>query len=227
MNHGDQGPAYGLWMVAALNAAIFIFFAFSFFRPRTGRDWRSFGAFSSFLVALFAEMYGFPLTIYVLSGWLGRRFPGVNLLSHDFGHVWYTLLGFKGDPHLNPIHILSNLLILGGFLLLSSSWRVLYAAQTAGRLASTGPYARVRHPQYDAFIVIMLGFLLQWPTLLTLAMFPVLLVMYVRLARREEQEVRAHLGPTWEAYAAETPAFVPSLGRRRRHAPPVEHGGWA
>jgi protein-S-isoprenylcysteine O-methyltransferase Ste14 len=226
MNHADQAPAYGLWMVAALNSAVFIFFAFSFFRPQTRRDWRSFGGFSSFIVALFAEMYGFPLTIYLLSGWLGRRFPGVNVLSHDFGHIWYTLLGFKGDPHLNPIHILSNLVILGGFLLLSSSWRVLYAAQKTGHLARTGPYAHVRHPQYDAFIVIMFGFLLQWPTLLTLAMFPVLVVMYVRLAGREERDVRAQLGPTWDAYAAETPAFLPSV-TRRRHGLPVEHGGRA
>ena len=121
--------------------------------------------FSAFLVALFTEMYGFPLTIYLLSGWLQRRYPGLDLLTHDAGHLWETLLGWRGDPHFNPLHLLSSLLIGGGFVLLASAWRVLFAAQQGRRLATTGPYAYVRHPQYDGFILIMLGFLLQWPTL--------------------------------------------------------------
>ena len=220
-----HATAYGLWTLVLLNSAVFILFAFSFFKPRTKRDWRSFGAFSGFVVALFVEMYGFPLTIYLLSGWLTRRFPGADLLSHDAGHLWYSLLGWQGDPHGNPIHILSNVLIFGGFILLASAWRVLYAAQQAGKLATTGAYAHVRHPQYVAFIVIMLGFLLQWPTLVTLFMFPVLVGMYVRLARREEREVRAEFGAAWEAYAAETPAFIPRLGGRRRA--PLGQGGRA
>jgi hypothetical protein len=119
MNFGDSVPAYGLWSLVLINSAIFIFFAFSFFKPRTTRDWRTFGSFSAFIVALFVEMYGFPLTIYLLAGWLQSRLPGVNLLSHDTWHLWYELFGFKGDPHLNPIHIVSNVLIVGGFLLLS------------------------------------------------------------------------------------------------------------
>ena len=91
------------------------------------------------------------------------------------------LLGWKGDAHFDALHILSNILIFGGFILLSSAWKVLFDAQRNQQLATTGPYAHVRHPQYSAFVVIMLGFLLQWPTLLTLLMFPVLAWMYVRL----------------------------------------------
>lgn len=85
----------GLW----INSLVFIIFAFSFSKPRTLRDWRSFSAFSAFIVALFVEMYGFPLTIYFLSGWLMRRYPGVDLFSHDAGHLWNTLLGWKVNPH--------------------------------------------------------------------------------------------------------------------------------
>jgi protein-S-isoprenylcysteine O-methyltransferase Ste14 len=204
-------PAYGLWSLVVINIAIFAIFAYSFTRPRTARDWRSFGAFGAFLVALFVEMYGFPLTIYLIFGWLQRRYPGLDLLSHDAGHLWGTLLGWRGNPHLNPLHLLSGVLIAGGFILLARAWPVLYTAQQAGRLATTGPYAYVRHPQYVAFVVIMLGFLLQWPTLLTVVMFPILAWAYVRLARREEEEVRVTFGEAYARYAAATPAFVPRV----------------
>ena len=212
MNHGPDTSAYGLWSLVIINSAIFLIFAFSFFKPRTKRDWRTFGGFSAFIVALFVEMYGFPLTIYLLSGWIARRYPAIDPLGHDAGHLWDTLLGFKGSPHSNPIHIASNLVILAGFVLLSASWRVLYRAQTAGTLATTGPYAYVRHPQYVAFIVIMFGFLLQWPTLVTLAMFPILVVLYVRLAHREEKEVANELGDAWRDYATRTPPWFPRFG---------------
>jgi len=206
-----QNGDYGLWTWVAISSLVFIIFAFSFTRPRTKQDWRSFGAFSAFVVALFTEMYGFPLTLYMLSGWLGSRHQGVDLLSHDAGHLWTTLLGWKGDPHLNPSHILSDILIIAGLVLIAKAWKILYRAQRASVLATTGPYAHVRHPQYLGFILIMSGFLLQWPTLLTLVMFPMLIWRYVRLAYREEMEVRANYDPEYEIYAAATPGFVPGL----------------
>lgn len=209
----SDAAAYGLWPLVVINTAVFIIFAFSFTRPRTGRDWRSFGAFAAFLVALFTEMYGFPLTIYLLSGWLGSRYPDLDLLSHNSGHLWETLLGWKGDPHLAPLHLLSNVVIVGGFILLAAAWKVLYKAQRAGGLAMTGPYAVIRHPQYAGFVLIMLGFLLQWPTLITLVMFPILVTMYVRLARREEHDALAAFGEEYPRYAATTPAFVPHVHR--------------
>jgi protein-S-isoprenylcysteine O-methyltransferase Ste14 len=211
-----ETPVYGLWSLVVINVAVFAIFAFSFTHPRTTRDWRSLGGFTAFLVALFTEMYGFPLTMYLLAGWLQRRYPDLDLLSHNAGHLWETLLGWQEDPHLNPLHLLSNLLIAGGFILLAAAWRVLYAAQQTHRLAITGPYAYVRHPQYVGFILIMLGFVVQWPTILTLAMLPLLVGMYVRLARREEHEVEAEFGATYARYAARTPAFIP---RTRGAAP--------
>jgi protein-S-isoprenylcysteine O-methyltransferase Ste14 len=209
-------PAYGLWLLVVLNSAVFIIFAFSFFKPRTRRDWRSFGAFSAFIVALFVEMYGFPLTIFLLTGWLQSRAPGLDVFSHEAGHLWNTVLGIQGDAHFNWIHILSNLLLLAGFWTLASAWPVLYRAQRAGQLATGGVYARVRHPQYVGFIVIMLGFLVQWPTILTLAMFPVLVTMYVRLSLSEEHQAEAEFGESWRAYAARTPRFFPRLGSTQR-----------
>jgi protein-S-isoprenylcysteine O-methyltransferase Ste14 len=208
MDH-NSAPAYGLWSLVFINSAVFIMFAFSFFKPKTPRDWRSFGAFSSFLVALFAEMYGFPLTIYLFSGWLQTRFPEVNWFSHDAGHLLEEMFGWRSNPHFGPFHILSFIFIGAGFIMISAGWKVLYAAQRVGQLASSGVYAYVRHPQYIGFVLVMFGFLLQWPTVLTLAMFPVLVAMYVHLAREEESEALEQFGDAYRRYMAQTPGYFP------------------
>lgn len=204
-----EPAAYGLWPLVIVNSIVFIIFAFSFTKPKTSRDWRSFGAFSAFIVALFTEMYGVPFTIYFLSGWLSVKFPEVNWFSHDAGHLPEMLLGWGGNPHFGPFHIISSILIFGGMWLLIRSWDVLYRAQRNRQLATEGPYAVIRHPQYVAFILIMLGFLFQWPTILTVVMFPILAWMYTRLARSEEQESKQTFGNHWELYAKRTPAFWP------------------
>jgi len=212
MNHStDSG--YGLWSLVIINSLVFIIFAFSFAKPQNKRDWRSFGAFSAFLVALFTEMYGYPLTIYLLSGWLSTRFPGIDWLSHDAGHLLEIIFGWEANPHFGPFHIASSILIGAGFWLLASAWQRLYTAQRAHSLATAGPYAHIRHPQYAGFILIMSGFLLQWPTLLTLVMFPILVFMYIRLAQREEREAHAEFGDAYTSYKTITPAFFPKLIR--------------
>jgi methanethiol S-methyltransferase len=127
------------------------------------------------------------------------------------------LLGITGNPHFDPMHLLSTVLIFGGFVLLASTWRTLYTAQRAQQPATTGAYAHIRHPQYAGFILIMFGFLLQWPTLLTLVMFPILVVMYIRLTHREEREALSAFGEAYARYAARTPAFFPRLGRMFRN----------
>lgn len=210
----EPTQAYGLWWLVVINSLVFIIFAFSFAKPQSARDWRSLGAFSAFIVALFTEMYGFPLTIYLLSGWLGSRYPGIDFLTHDAGHLFETLFGWRASPHLGPFHLLSFVFIGGGFILLASAWDVLYKAQRAGTLAISGPYATIRHPQYVAFVFIMFGFLLQWPTLLTLIMFPILLLVYARLSFNEERDTRARFGEEYTRYAARTPAFFPRLGSK-------------
>jgi protein-S-isoprenylcysteine O-methyltransferase Ste14 len=201
---------YGLCFLVVFNSALFILFAVSFFHPKSRRDWRVMGGFSAFVIALFTEMYGYPLTVYLLTGPLAGLVPGVDL-SHNAGHLWTDLIGWKGDPHLSPFHLLSYLFIGGGFWLIAAAWRVLFAAQRAWRLATLGAYARVRHPQYLGFILIMVGFLLQWPTFATLLMFPVLVYVYRRLAIREEREVAAEFAPAYADYARRTPRFLPHL----------------
>ncbi|MGW3938547.1 MULTISPECIES: methyltransferase family protein [Streptomyces] len=204
--------AYGLWPLVILNTILFIVFASSLFHPKTKRDWRAMGAYSAFLVALFTEMYGTPLTIYLLGSWLGSRFPLLKD-THAGGHLWNDLTGWTGDPHLSPFHLASYVAIGAGFWLIATAWKALHEAAQKKRLATDGLYAHVRHPQYDGFLLIMIGFLLQWPTIPTVIMFPILVVIYVRLARSEEREVAKEFGADWAAYAAHTPAFWPRFGR--------------
>ncbi|WP_019603387.1 methyltransferase family protein [Teredinibacter turnerae] len=207
--HGES--SYGLWLLVFINSAIFIFFAFSFVKPNTKYEWRSLGVYSAFIVALFTEMYGFPLTIYFLSGWLTENYPGIDFFAHDNGHLLHTLFGFEGNAHFDPLHIASNIIIVFGCVLLSAAWSVLHKAQQERSLATTGWYARCRHPQYIAFIVIMFGFLLQWPTIPTLLMFPFLVAVYIRLAKREEFVALREFGDEYRHYMDSTPAWVPKL----------------
>ena len=215
--HQMQG--FGLWGLAFVNSAVFILFALSFFKPQSARDWRSFSAFSAFLVALFAEMYGFPLTIYLFSGWLQSHYPSVNWFSHDAGHLLEMMFGWRVNPHFGPFHIASFMLIGGGFWMISVGWAVLHAAQQHHAMATTGIYERIRHPQYVGFILILTGFLFQWPTILTLLMYPVLVVMYVRLAKHEEEDARARFGAEYEQYAAGLPRFIPKFGSSGQKTP--------
>tara|TARA_B100001248_G_scaffold227481_1_gene185952 strand:- start:15781 stop:16443 length:663 start_codon:yes stop_codon:yes gene_type:complete len=207
--HSTDGNSYGLWLLVILNSAIFIIFAFSFTKPKSKTDWRSLGGFSAFILALFTEMYGFPLTLYFLSGWLAEKFPALDIFSHNNGHIWATLLDTKIDPHFHPIHIASNIFIVVGFIMLSSAWKVLHKAQQTGTIATTGLYEKIRHPQYVGFVLIMFGFLLMWPTILTIVMFPVLLFMYYRLGKSEEKDSIESFGQEYINYMKKTPAYIP------------------
>ncbi len=207
--HGSEQSGYGLWLMVILNSAIFIIFAFSFTKPKSKRDWRSLGGFSAFILALFTEMYGFPLTLYFMSGWLSEKYPALDIFSHNNGHIWATILDTKINPHFHPIHIASNVFIVIGFVMLSSAWKVLHQAQRNGTVATTGLYDKLRHPQYVGFVLIMFGFLLMWPTVLTIAMFPVLLYMYYRLGKGEEKDSIRDFGQKYIDYMNRTPAYIP------------------
>jgi hypothetical protein len=217
MNH--DVPAYGLWSLVIINAVVFILFAFSFFKPKTARDWRTFGTFSAFIVALFVEMYGFPLTIYLMSGWLARRFPGVDPLSHDFGHLWHSLLGFKGKSALEPdshpeqcgdrgrLH--PALLGLASALPGAEGWAACDRGPVRPRAAPAIRRVRRDHVRLppavanprDARDVPNPGHGL-------------------RKACTAGGERRAQFGMAWDAYAGRTPVFILKLRRPRQAAAP-------
>ncbi len=206
MMHGESEYAYGMWVVAAFNVGIFLFFMLSFLKPRGSDEWRGMGIVTAFLVALFAEMYGFPLTIYLLTGWLGDAYPALQPFNHKLGHLWVVVFG-GSDLAWAIVMGLSLVLMLMGYTLLSKGWTQIHAAR--GGLVTDGIYAYARHPQYTGLFLVIIGFLVQWPTLLTVIMAPALLYAYVHLARVEELRAKAKFGKAYSDYADKTPAFFP------------------
>jgi protein-S-isoprenylcysteine O-methyltransferase Ste14 len=204
--HLSNEYAYGLWGTVIFNILFFGIFVLSAFKPRTKKDWRTMGAFSAFMIALFSEMFGFPLTIYILTTLLGKKYPVLDPFTHLNGHLWVALAG--GSPVLFSIlHPLSNIVIFLGIFVISIGWKGIHAGR--GELVTNGIYKIVRHPQYSGFVLVIAGFLIQWPTIITLLMAPILLVMYTRLSRKEEMTMIKQFGDRYLEYKQSVPAFVP------------------
>ncbi|HEY5753410.1 MAG TPA: isoprenylcysteine carboxylmethyltransferase family protein [Chthoniobacterales bacterium] len=210
--HGQDTSAfaYGMWSVVAFNVLLFLFFAISFVRPKGRVEWRTMGVFIGFIVALFTEMYGLPLTIYFLTQWLGASYPVLNPFSHNHGHLWLVMLRLADSSvAMTILHLLSNGIMFFGFYVLYKGWTLIYHSE--GRLVTEGVYSHVRHPQYVGLFLITLGLLIQWPTLITLVMWPILVFAYYRLSMREEKEVSRHFPAEYAAYRRHVPAFIPRL----------------
>ena len=210
MQGKDISYAYGFWSLVAVNIALFAFFLLSFLAPRKKREWRSMGATLAFFVALFTEMYGFPLTIYILTGILGSKYPALNPFSHASGHLWVTFLG-GGSAMMIIIHGISIGLVIIGFVVMWRGWKMIHRAK--GGLVTEGLYAYVRHPQYAGLFLVMTGMLIQWPTIITAFMFPVLIYVYYRLSKREEAEMIEQFGDVYRRYIERTSMFIPKMQR--------------
>ena len=176
--------------------------AYRLLAPASWGDWASAGVFQAFIIALYAEMYGFPLTIYVLAGVLPFKIP----LFHSSGHLWATLLGL-GRFGATIETVLGYALLLAGALLVVKGWVKIYFAD--GKLVNDGVYKLVRHPQYAGIFLIVLGEVVDWPTIPTLALSPMIVWMYVRLARREETVLNQKFGSKYREYEDCIPMFVP------------------
>lgn len=214
--HSDEF-AYHNWGLVITMIVVSLFFIVRFIPLRTRMDKRSGGALIAFIIALFAEMYGFPLTIYLLGHFAGVKIP----LDHISGHLLGDLITWLGLGNgWAIVMITSNLLILFGIWLIATGWEQVYEAQ--GRLVTDGVYTHIRHPQYTGIFVITLGFMIQWPTLATLLLWPFVIWMYVRLARREEQDVLRQFPDAYRTYMQRTPRFFPRLFRRANQ-PPAPH----
>lgn len=207
---GDGGYAYGMWPVVFFNVLLFLFFALSFVRPKGKVEWRSMGVFVGFVVALFTEMYGLPLTIYLLTQWWGASYPVLSPFSHAHGHLWLVLLGLADSGvAMMLLHLISNGIMLFGFYLLYKGWTLIY--NSGGKLVTEGVYSYIRHPQYVGLFLITFGLFMQWPTLITLVMWPILIFAYYRLAMREEMVVSNEFPEKYAAYRERVPAFIPRM----------------
>ncbi len=211
--HGEGiSYAYGFWSLVVVNVILFLFFIMGFISPVKKREWRSMGVTTAFIVALFTEMYGFPLTIYILTAVLGTKYPALNPFAHASGHLWVTFLG-GGGTTLAVIHIISDGMMIAGFLIMSAGWRKVHGAK--GAFVTDGVYAYVRHPQYSGLILVTIGLLIQWPTIITALMWPVLIFAYYRLSRREEADMEREFGEAYIRYKERVPMFIPRLGGKQ------------
>ncbi len=200
-------PWYGNWGAAAFAVTFFSLFLLAFLRSPHPREWRHLGVAEAYLVVLFTEMFGLPLTIYLLGSVLGVNL-GFGMLE---GHLWAVLLEKLGVLPLAQgvaaVMAISSALITVGLALMAAGWWQVWRAR--GELVTNGLYRFVRHPQYLGFLLVIVGFLIQWPTLPTLALFPVLVLVYYRLARREEATLEREFGERYVAYRTRTPMLLP------------------
>jgi len=198
---------YGVWTMAIVSIVFFTIFAVGFFLPRKKREWRTLGVFEAFIVALYAEMYGFPLTIYILSSFFGIKIPFIHLN----GHLWASIFGLGEEGAMLEMGI-GSLVMLAGMSLVALGWWKIHRA--GDKLITDGVYGVVRHPQYLGFILITTGMLIHWPTLLTLVMFPILVGAYVHLAKKETKELAVRFGEQYKRYRNLVPAFIPIRANR-------------
>jgi protein-S-isoprenylcysteine O-methyltransferase Ste14 len=197
---------YGNWVIVIGLILISLFFISKYIPLKTKFQKRSGGVLIAFIIALFTEMYGFPLTIYFLSSFLGIKIP----LTHKGGHLFGELLTYLGLGNgWLIVMIISNILIAIGILLVMDGWGKVYYSK--GELITKGIYSKMRHPQYTGILLISFGFLVQWPTLITLILFPFLVVMYYRLAKREEKDIEKKYKQEYLDYKKKVPMFVPHL----------------
>jgi len=195
------------WALALIFIVIASWLLYKYLAPKTWREWTSAGLIQAFIIALYAEMYGFPLTIYLLVRFFGldRTYLNANL--------WSTLVGV-GETGMMISMIAGYVLLFGGFGIFLQGWRELYKAHQKNRLATEGLYSLVRHPQYTGLFIALFGEgVVHWPTLFSVGLFPIIVFAYYKLARKEEQKTIEKFGEAYLEYKRQVPMFIPVKGK--------------
>ena len=193
----------GAWGLALIVIVVASWFLYRYLAPKTWKEWASVGVIQAFIIALYAEMYGFPLTIYLLVRFFGLDSTNLN------ANLWSTLLGY-GDSGMLISMILGYILLFSGIGIFMEGWRELYHARKEGRLVTDRLYGLVRHPQYTGLFIALFGEgIVHWPTVFSVALFPVIVLAYYLLARSEEGKVEEQFGDEYRAYRELVPMFIP------------------
>ncbi len=194
----------GTWAITIIMVVIASWVVFKYLVPKGFKEWGNVGLIQAFIIALYAEMYGFPLTIYLLTTFLGFDIPWL----HVNGHLWASLFG--GGTGMAMLEmIVGYAFVFLGLSLIARGWKQIYAARKEERLVTDGIYGYIRHPQYTGIFLAIFGQLIHWPTIPTLVLFPAIFVAYYTLARKEEKIMIERFGDEYRDYVKRVPMFVP------------------
>jgi protein-S-isoprenylcysteine O-methyltransferase Ste14 len=211
VSQSEGTPLGGHWVLAAIMIVIGAWIVFRYLTPKGWKEWRNAGVLQAFIIALYAEMYGFPLTIYLLTNFLGFNIPWI----HFKGHLWAVLLGL-GEAGAMVEMFIGLSIVMVGIILISRGWYLVYRAQQEGRLVTEGIYSYMRHPQYSGIFLALFGQLIHWPTLPTLVLFPFIVWLYYGLSKKEERAMLEKFGRKYEAYRQQVPMFFPTRAGWKR-----------
>lgn len=199
----------GAWGLALIIIVVASWLLYRYLAPKTWKEWASAGVVQAFIIALYAEMYGFPLTIYLLVRFFGLDQANLN------ASLWSTLLGM-GEAGMMIAMIFGYILLFAGFGIFMEGWRELHHARKENRLVTDRLYGLVRHPQYTGLFIALFGEgIVHWPTIFSVALFPAIVLAYYLLARSEERKVEEEFGEEYRAYRKRVPMFIPRWGQWR------------
>jgi protein-S-isoprenylcysteine O-methyltransferase Ste14 len=191
---------FGVLFFAVLYGVVLLFIPFYKKMDKKPR-----GAYIAFIIAFALEMHGIPFSMYLISWIVGHNLPEGIL----WGHTLVEQIGFTGMYINIGCAVVALALILNGWY---NIYKKYWSKETGkGTLVTSGIYKYIRHPQYTGLLLMSLGMLIEWATLPMLIMYPIMVVLYVRLAKKEERDMQSEFGNDYSEYMKKTKRFIPFI----------------